>query len=182
MLITSPHTVSESTIYMHPGVYVMECYVRMPNGMAHAFMGMVKEFIVKEETNNQKIPSSDFEISISSEKGISFVDSLKFGDYTLSVNFEDQEQYETMLGHDINLVKLENEQLLDSLNNWINAANIKAFRTPTPKGLTFLGGVEDLPAGSKGYFNVSLTQGKYVLISEIPNAIQRKMYKPFKVY
>jgi hypothetical protein len=87
-----------------------------------------------------------------------------------------------LLGHDINLVKLENEQLLDSLNNWINAANIKAFRTPAPKGLTFLGGVEDLPAGSKGFFNVSLTKGSYVLISEIPNALQRNMYKTFVVY
>jgi hypothetical protein len=180
--LTSPHTVTESTIYMHPGVYVMECYVRMPNGMAHAFMGMVKELIVKEENNNQDMPSSDFEISVSSENGVSFADSLETGDYALSVIFEDQKQYETLLGHDINLVKLENEQLLDSLNNWINAANIKAFRTPAPKGLTFLGGVEDLPAGSKGFFNVSLTKGSYVLISEIPNALQRNMYKTFVVY
>jgi hypothetical protein len=180
--LTSPHSVSESTIYLHPGVYVMECYVRMPNGLAHAFMGMIKELVVKEENNNQKMPISDFEISLSSENGISFVDSLKMGDYSLSVNFEDQKQYETMLGHDINLVKLENEQLLNSLNNWINAADIKAFRTPAPKGLIFLGGVEDLPSGSKGFFNVSLEKGDYVLISEIPDALQRKMYKTFKVY
>ena len=180
--LTSPHTVSESTIYLYPGVYVMECYVRMPNGLAHAFMGMIKELVVKEENNNQKLPLSDFEISLSSENGISFVDSLKVGDYSLSVNFEDQKQYETMLGHDINLVKLENEQLLNSLNNWINAADIKAFRTPAPKGLIFLGGVEDLPSGSKGFFNVSLEKGNYVLISEIPDALQRKMYKTFKVY
>lgn len=180
--LTSPHTVSESTIYMHPGVYVMECYVRMPNGMAHAFMGMVKELIVKEGNINQKMPSSDFEISLSSEKGISFVDSLKVGDYSLAVNFEDQKQYETMLGHDVNLVKLENESLLDSLNNWINAADIKAFRTPVPAGLSFLGGIEDLEAGETGYFNVSLQEGNYVLISEIPSAIERKMFKTFKVY
>lgn len=180
--LTSPHSVSESTIYLHPGVYVMECYVRMPNGLAHAFMGMIKELVVKEENNNQKMPISDFEIALSSENGISFVDSLKMGDYSLSVNFEDQKQYETMLGHDINLVKLENEQLLNSLNNWINAADIKAFRTPAPKGLIFLGGVEDLPSGSKGFFNVSLEKGDYVLISEIPDALQRKMYKTFKVY
>jgi hypothetical protein len=180
--LTSPHTVSESTIYLHPGVYVMECYVRMPNGMAHVFMGMLKELVVTEENNNQKLPKSDFDISLSSVNGISFVDSLKVGDYSLSVNFDDQKQYETMLGHDINLVKLENEHLLDTLNNWINAANVKAFRSPAPKGLIFLGGVEDLPTGSIGFFNVSLTKGNYVLISEIPNALQRKMYKRFKVY
>ncbi len=180
--LISPHSSAESTIYMNPGTYVMECYVRMPNGMPHAFYGMLKEIIVTEESNENQRPSADHQISISSEKGISFLDSLKVGDYKLAVNFQDQKQYETLLGHDVNLVKLENEQLLDTLNNWINAANIKAFRTPVPAGLTFLGGVEDLEAGATGYFNVSLNEGAYVLISEIPNAIERKMFKTFKVY
>jgi hypothetical protein len=180
--ITSPYTTTESTIFLEPGVYVMECYVRMPNGMAHAFMGMIEELVVKEERNNLETPVTDFKISLSSTEGITFLDSIKTGEYSIGVNFKDQKQYETMLGHDINLVKLENISLLDTLNSWINAANIKAFRTPVPKGLTFLGGVEDLPAGSTGYFNVTLSEGNYVLISEIPNAVQRNMFKLLKVY
>lgn len=180
--LISPHSSAESTIYMNPGTYVMECYVRMPNGMPHAFYGMLKEIIVTEEANGNQRPSADYEISISSEKGVSFLDSLKVGDYQLAVNFEDQKQYETLLGHDINLVKLDNISLLDSLGIWINASDIKAFRTPVPEGLNFLGGVEDLETGETGYFNVSLKEGHYVLISEIPNAIERKMFKRFKVY
>jgi len=180
--LTSPHTSTKSTIYLNPGVYVMECYVRMPNGMAHAFMGMTKELVVLDEKNDQKPPTPDFEVLLSSEKGITFIDSLKAGDYTLAVKFEDQKQYETFLGHDVNLVKLESMTLLDSLNEWINAGDIYAFRTPAPEGLTFLGGVEDLPADSTGYFYVSLEKGDYVLISEVPNAVERKMYKIFKVH
>ncbi|GAA4324790.1 hypothetical protein GCM10023115_41480 [Pontixanthobacter gangjinensis] len=180
--LISPKTVAESTIYMHPGTYVMECYVRMPNGMPHAFYGMLKEIEVTKEKNNNEAPSFDHEISISSEEGITFQDSIMAGNYQLAINFKDQKQYETLLGHDVNLVRLDNISKLDTLGKWINAANIKAFRTPVPEGLRFLGGVEDLEAGEKGFFKTQLKQGTYVLISEIPNAIDRKMYKTFKVY
>jgi len=180
--LISPHRTAESTIYLNPGIYVMECYVRMPNGMPHAFFGMLKQIVVTDDISTHQEPKADFEISISSEKGVSFVDSLEVGNYSLAVNFVDQKLYETLLGHDINLVKLDNLSLLDTLGKWVNAADIKAFRSPAPEGLTFWGGVEDLEAGKTGYFNVELKEGDYVLISEVPNTIQRNMFKIFKVY
>ncbi len=180
--LTSPNTISESTIYLEPGTYVMECYVRMPNGMAHTFMGMLEQLVVTEEDNGLEPPQADASISLSSTNGVSFADSLQAGYHTFSVDFQDQQQYEHMLGHDINLVKLETAEALDSLASWINAGDIKSFRTPAPQGMTFLGGVEDQQAGTTGYFSVSLEPGEYVLISEIPNAIGRNMYKQFSVY
>lgn len=180
--LISPKKVAESTIYMRPGTYIMECYIRMPNGMPHAFYGMMKEILVTDEKNNNKEPFSNHQISISSEEGITFQDSLKAGEYQLAVTFKDQKQYETLLGHDINLVRLDTISRLDTLSNWINAANIKAFRTPIPEGLTFLGGVEDLEEGETGYFKTRLNKGTYVLISEIPNAVERNMYKTFIVF
>lgn len=180
--LTSKRTTSKSTVFLEHGTYVMECYVRMPNGMPHTFMGMVKELKVSEEPNGNKVPKADYSISISSENGITFIDSLKTGDYTLSVKFEDQKQYEHLMGHDVNLVKLENDSLISALNDWLNTANFKAFRTPEPEGLLFLGGVEDLPAGNTGYFEVNLEKGNYILISEIPNAVERTMIKVFSVY
>lgn len=180
--LISPKSVAESTIYMRPGTYIMECYIRMPNGMPHAFYGMMKEILVTDEKNNNKEPFSNHQISISSEEGITFQDSLKAGEYQLAVTFKDQKQYETLLGHDINLVRLDTISRLDTLSNWIDAANIKAFRTPIPEGLTFLGGVEDLEEGETGYFKTMLNKGTYVLISEIPNAVERNMYKTFIVF
>ncbi len=180
--LISPKSVAESTIYMRPGTYIMECYIRMPNGMPHAFYGMMKEILVTDEKNNYKEPFSNHQISISSEEGITFQDSLKAGEYQLAVTFKDQKQYETLLGHDINLVRLDTISRLDTLSNWIDAANIKAFRTPIPEGLTFLGGVEDLEEGETGYFKTMLNKGTYVLISEIPNAVERNMYKTFIVF
>ncbi|MEL4456003.1 hypothetical protein [Lutimonas vermicola] len=180
--LTSKKTISKSTIFLEPGTYVMECYVRMPNGLGHVFMGMVKELKVSKESNGNKPPIADFNIGISSEKGISFIDSIKAGNYMLAVKFEDQKQYEHLMGHDVNLVKIENDSLIIDLSNWLNIVDFKAFRTPEPEGLLFLGGVEDLPSGKTGYFEVTLEKGSYVLISEIPNAVERKMIKTFSVY
>jgi hypothetical protein len=180
--LTSKKTTSKSTIFLEPGTYVMECYVRMPNGMPHTFMGMVQELKVSEETNGNKAPKADYNIDIASEKGITFVDSLQTGTHTLAVKFEDQKQYEHLMGHDVNLVKIENDSLIPRLGNWLNTVDFKAFRTPVPEGLLFLGGVEDLPAGKTGYFEANLEKGNYVLISEIPNAVERKMIKAFTVY
>ena len=180
--LTSKKTTSKSTIFLEPGTYVMECYVRMPNGMPHTFMGMVKELKVSKESNDNKPPKAEYTIGISGENGISFIDSLNAGNHILSVKFEDQKQYEHLMGHDVNLVKIENDSLKTTLNNWLNTVDFKAFRTPVPEGLLFLGGVEDLPAGKTGYFEVTLEKGNFVLISEIPNAIERKMIKPFTVY
>lgn len=179
--LTSPKKTSETTLFLEPGTYIMECYVRMPNGMPHIFYGMLKEFTVSIEDNGKKEPTADEEISISSEDGIAFKDSLTEGSYTFSVNFKDQKIYEHMLGHDINLVKIENEKHLKVLNDWVNLTDYTTFKTPAPEGLTFLGGVEDLFGDKKGYFNVTLKKGHYVLISEIPNALKRNMFKRFEV-
>ncbi|MFH4968931.1 hypothetical protein V8G61_12070 [Gaetbulibacter sp. M240] len=181
--LISPQSSAQSTVFLNPGTYVMECYVRMPNGMPHAFYGMLKQIVVTDKKNNLEAPIADYNIDVSSEKGIVFKDSIKSGVYELAVNFKDQKLYETLLGHDINLVRLDKLSNLDSLGDWINAANIQSFRTPTPEGLTFLGGVEDLEAGSTGFFKANLAEkGNYVLISEIPDVLNRKMYKVFKVY
>ena len=180
--LTSAKSTSESTIFMEPGTYVMECYVRMPNGMAHALVGMTAELRVTEELNEAEEPSSDFSIKISSESGISCGDSLQAGSHTFQVNFEDQMKYEHMLGHDVNLVKRLDNASVDALNMWVNAANFGSFRTPAPKGWVFLGGVEDSPAGSRGYFTADLEPGEYLFIAEIPNASERGMIKTLTVY
>lgn len=180
--LTSPKQISKSTFFLLPGVYILNCYVRMPDGRPHTLMGMIEELVVVEDKNNERRPKPDLDISLSSEEGVTFVDSLEAGSYTLSVDFKDQKLYESMLGHDINLVKLDQPGMLEVLSSWINSGDLRAFRTPAPAGMTFLGGVEDLTAGTQGYFQVSLDPGNYVLISEVPKALERKMFYEFKVY
>lgn len=180
--LTSGQTKSTTTIFLEPGTYVMECYVRMPDGLPHTFMGMVKQLIVTKESNENSPPESDYNIDISTETGITFLDSLSAGSYIFSANFKDQKQYEHFMGHDVNLVRIENDSLVTSLDKWLNTADFNAFRTPSPEGIKFLGGVEDLPAGKTGYFEANLEKGTHILISEIPNAVERNMYKTFTVH
>lgn len=180
--IISPKSITESTVYLNPGTYVMECYIRMPNGLAHAFLGMTEEVIVIPSNNDRQPPKADYKIDVSSKTGVTFVDSLTAGKYTFEVNFEDQIKYEHMLGHDINLIRMDHDSLLSQLNHWLNTVDIKAFRTPAPEGIRFLGGVQDLPEKTTGFFTANLEEGNYVLISEIPNSVERNMFKLFRVH
>ncbi|WP_242085491.1 hypothetical protein [Aestuariivivens sediminis] len=179
--LVSPKHTARSTLFLDPGYYAMECYIRMPNGKAHAFMGMLKEIVVLKESTAHKEPESDVDITISTLEGISFHDEITQGHHTIKVFFKDQQQYETLLGHDVNLVRLENLSLTDSLNSWINAADINQFRTPAPHGVTFLGGVNDLSAGKTGYFSADFSPGLYAFISEVPQSKAKGMLKTFIV-
>ena len=177
----SPRSTAESTFYLRPGTYAMECYIRMPDGQPHAFMGMLAELVVNTEGSQVIPPEADHSIAISSTEGIRLNSTPKAGTHMFEVKFEDQQKYENTLGHDVNLVKLAENASLDSLGKWLNTVDFNAFRTPSPEGFTFLGGIEDLPAGQVGYFSTTLETGKYVLISEIPGALERNMYKEFEV-
>lgn len=89
--------------------------------------------------------------------------------------------YEHFMGHDVNLVKVDKNATIDELVTWLNVEDLNTFRNPAPKGFTFFGGVEDLGNYKSGYFTANLTKGNYVLISEMPDAKNRKMLFHFKI-
>jgi len=179
--LVSPKKSSLTTLKLEPGYYVVECYVKMPNGKFHSSMGMVKALVVTEELSKVEPPQASFEIAISSTEGILFKDTIPSGRQVFSVKFNDQITHENFVGHDINLVRLDKDANISSLESWMNWADPKGLITPAPKGFTFLGGVNDMPTGSKGYFEVNLVPGNYVLISEVPAANSKNLLKPFIV-
>ncbi len=63
----------------------------------------------------------------------------------------------------------------------MNWADPKGLIEPAPAGITFMGGTNDMPAGSKGYFHAELEPGNYVLISEVPAPSTKNMMKTFIV-
>lgn len=100
---------------------------------------------------------------------------------TFSVFFKDQTVHENFSGHDINLAKIDETVDLAGLEQWMNWADPKGLIEPAPTGVNFMGGVNNMPAGGKGYFTVNLEPGKYVLISEVPNTLSKNMLKTFEV-
>ena len=179
--LISPGHVATTTMKFKPGFYIIECYVKMSNGVFHGSMGMTKEIIVSDTDSGNPEPKADIPIEISSTDGIVFNDSISKGKHTFSVFFKDQIVHENFVGHDINLAKLDDNADLDGLNNWMDWSDPKGLIEPAPAGVTFLGGVNNMLAGDTGYFTVNLEPGRYVLISEVPNPASKNMLKTFTV-
>ena len=179
--LLSPNQIGETTLNLKPGKYIIECYVKMSNGVFHTSMGMTKDIVVSNTNSGNNALTSDIDISISSTDGIVFNDSISSGKHIFSVLYKDQIVHENFVGHDINLVKLDENANLEDLENWMNWADPKGLIEPAPNAVTFLGGVNDMPAGDKGFFTAKLESGKYALISEVPNASSKNMLKTFVV-
>lgn len=179
--LVSPGQTAESTMHLKPGNYIMECYVKMENGIFHTSMGMTKDLVVAESDSGNSEPEANIEIEISGTDGIVLTDTIRAGKNTFSVYYKDQKAHENFVGHDINLVKLEENGSLEDLENWMNWADPKGLIEPAPNGLVFIGGMNDMPEGSKGYFHADLKPGNYVMISEVPAASSKNLMKTFTV-
>lgn len=185
-LISPGHT-AESTVYLEPGTYTIECYVKDENNVFHVTMGMISGFTVTGNANGQAEPKATMEVSISSAEGITFDEKIRPGKQVIKVLFKDQATYSHALGHDIHLVKLEGNADLNELNNWMNWSSPAGFLTPVPEGVTFLGGLQELPAkegsytSQVGFFKTRLEPGTYGFIAEVPDPMSKGMLKTFTV-
>ena len=179
--LLSPNQTAETTLNLKPGKYLMECYVKMSNGVFHTSMGMTKDIVVSNQDSGNKALVSDIDISISSTEGIVFNDSISAGKHIFSVWYKDQIVHENFVGHDVNLVRLHENANLEELEIWMNWADPKGLIEPAPYAVTFLGGVNDMPSGNKGFFTANLEPGQYAFISEVPNATGKNMFKIFTV-
>lgn len=179
--LLSPGQHGETTMKLDPGNYIIECYVKMSNGVFHTSMGMTKDLVVTETNSGNEELKAEIEVSISSTAGIEFNDTIATGKRIFSVYYKDQIAHENFVGHDINLVKLADNADLENLENWMNWADPNGLIEPAPSDATFLGGVNDMPAGSKGYFTANMVPGRYALISEVPNTTSKNMFKIFSI-
>lgn len=179
-LIAPKHT-AITTVKLEPGYYIMECYVKMPNGKFHTLMGMAKPLIVTEENSGNTPPEATVNITLSSVDGITYDKEISKGKQVFSVFVKDQKPHENFIWHDLNLVSLDSNASEDALEAWMDWSNPKGLITPVPNGITFLGGVNDMPAGNTGYFFVDLKPGKYAFISEVPHSKSKGLFKVFEV-
>ena len=64
--LTMGHTV-EATTFLEPGRYLIECYMRTPEGVQHNTIGMIRELTVTDEVTDTKAPEADFEIRLTND-------------------------------------------------------------------------------------------------------------------
>jgi len=182
--LIAPGEITETTVFLEPGTYLLECYVKT-DGIFHSYNpspamdGMVAQFAVTEEPSGAPEPVPTLEISISSVGGMKVVGEPSAGPHTVAVHFEDQVLHEHFLGHDVHLVRLTPETDIEALVDWMNWALPAGLQTPAPA--KFLGGINELPAGSTGYFRVELEPGDYAFIAEVPAADEKGMFHRFTV-
>lgn len=185
--LISPGETATTSVYLEPGSYLLECYVKSPDGTFHSYnKRMIKEITVVEE-EHRKSPEfqADISLELSSTSGINMSERrLSPGNKTFEVNFSDQSVYGNLLQHDVHLVRFENgfnPGDKEILNYWINYFYVnfdgqgpipEGLMNPAPSGITFLGGAQEIPAGNISYFNATLTPGDYALISEIDDPMR----------
>jgi hypothetical protein len=180
--LTSPGQISEATVKLEPGTYLLECYVKT-GGIFHSYhpdpavYGMVHEFRVTAVASEQAEPTAAIHLEISSETGITTVGAPSVGRQTFSVNFVDQIVHENFVGHDIHVARLPEGADLDELEQWMDWRRPTGLQTPSP--VAFLGGLNEMPAGSTGYFTVTLEPGQYALVSEVPGTRAKGLLRTF---
>lgn len=182
--LTSPGRTSEATVYLEPGAYLLECYVKT-NGVFHSYnpsppaYGMVREFTVSDAASGAAEPAATLEITLSSARGIEVQGEPAAGEQTVAVHFEDQRTHENFVGHDVHVVRLTEDTDLEALATWMDWSKPEGLETPAPA--EFIGGTNEMPAGETAYFTVQLEPGRYAWIAEVTAPDEKAMLKTFVV-
>lgn len=159
--LTEAGRTSRATVHLEPGGYVMECYVKTPQGTWHTNRGMLRPLTVTAEAGGGSPPEPDAELTLSNYR-IAVSGELRAGTRTVAVRVADDPEGFVM--HDVNLVRLDDGADLQELVRWMDWMDLDGFRSPAPG--RSLGGVEHMPAGSTGYMTVELEPGRYAWVSE----------------
>jgi uncharacterized cupredoxin-like copper-binding protein len=181
--LTSPGHTSTATIRLEPGTYLLECYVKT-DGVFHSYnpdpdvYGMVHEFTVTDEDSGASPPRASIHVLISRENGMEIDGDLSAGEHVVDVRFVDQTVYENFAGHDVHVARLDDVDI-DTLQAWMDWTQPHGLETPAP--VTFLGGLNEMPPGSVGYFTVTLEPGRYAFVAEVPGAEEKGMLRTFTV-
>jgi uncharacterized cupredoxin-like copper-binding protein len=172
--LTEPGETSQATVRLEPGTYVMECYVKTPEGEWHTELGMQRELTVTADSTGASPPETDAELTLSNYQ-ITTSGDLTAGTRTVAVRVE--ENPEGFMMHDVNLFRLEGGVEVQEIVEWMDWMDLEEFRAPAP-GYS-LGGVEHMLAGRTGYLTVELEPGDYVWVSEVYAV--RGMVKEFTI-
>ena len=166
----SPGRTTEATLYLEPGNYVMECYIKTADGVFHWNLGMYKDLRVTEETSSARPPENPtIEITVTDE-GLEVVGDVVAGKHLVAVHFA--QETPALVAKDVHVVRLDDGVNIDDVAFWMDflqpEGQISTATNPAPA--LFLGGVHEMPKGNTAYFKVDLAPGDYAWISEQPAA------------
>jgi len=177
---------TKTTVYLEEGEYMLECYVKNANNDFHSYLGMIAHLTVSDDNGpgEQEPPAYTSEVTVSTN-GIDFDRHISAGEHTIKVTFEDQKEYDHMLGHDVHLIRMDTGTSVAEVGKWMNWMDPDGLISSSSANKlgpsTFLGGVQTMTAGSSAYFHVELEPGRYAWVSEIPDPHSNQMLEVFNV-
>jgi len=140
---------------------------------------MMLDLTVTEQPNGAPEPVANATLAIRNSGMELVAGELRPGSNTIRVDFVEQQALPSFVGNDVNLMKVDNADSIDLANDWLDWRTKNGLEDPSP--VVFLGGLNDMPAGSHGYFTVDLQPGDYAFISEMPNPAAAGFVLPFTV-
>ena len=181
---TATGRTSKTSVNLEPGEYIVECYIKNEDEVFHSYIGMLEHLSVTDQESDIEEPQPTGTLTLSSTDGIQLDQPLTAGSHTIEIFFKDQKSYSHLQGHNVQLVKLddqENEELLKNLSTWMDWRQPGSLVNRAPEGAEFMGGTMEMTKGKKAYFHVDLEPGNYAWIAEIPNPADHNMLKIFTI-
>ena len=157
--LTDPGRTGETTVRLRPGTYVMECYVKTPEGQFHQALGMLRELTVAGTPREASPPEADVRMTLSNYR-IDVEGAPGAGEQVVRVVAA--EDPEGLLTHDVHLARTDTAVSVDSVVAWMDWMDA----LEAPSAATFVGGAEQMSAGDTAYVRVDLSPGEYAWISE----------------
>lgn len=168
-----PGQVTEVTVDLAPGQYVVMCFIPGADGVPHLAKGMIGTFEVSGTQSAAAEPKADQTIKVRDfmfEMPVEF----KAGVHTWQIVNDGPQP------HEITLLRLAEGKTLEDAGAWFAAPN-----GPPPYAL--VGGFQAFMPGATGWLTVDLKPGDYVALCAIPDSATGKphmdlgMLMPFKV-
>lgn len=180
--LTSGGTASRTTVDLAAGEYIAECYVKDDNNDFHSYNGMIEILTVTGDTSGVSEPDSTLDLTISTS-GINVDAEVRPGQHVVGIEFENQGAYANLVGHDVNLIRLDEDTDLTAVNDWMNWADVTGLVSDDSEPGRFMGGCQDLfgTLPEMAYFHVNLTPGDYAWVAEIPDPKSKNMLQSFTV-
>lgn len=180
----SDGVVGEATMYLEPGNYIVECYVKT-NGVQHNYNpelgqhGMVLPLTVTEESGGMSEPDANVTLEISNSGFEITEGEFTRGENSVRIEFVEQQLYNDFVGHDAHVFQITDDTDVAAAAAWVDFFPMDGQQTPAPA--RFVGGIHDMPQGSTAYFKLDLEAGEYGIVSEVPDAQANGLFMTFSV-
>lgn len=177
--LVSPGRSAEKTVYLEPGLYALDCWVKTNEGIIHLSNGMTRPLTITEESTNSPEPSVDNILTLH-ENDISEQWDAEMGKHSFAV-FMDADSNNNAVHNNIHLIKMSEDTDLDEVNTWMDWYKVGGLRAPAPAD--FLGGVDNydaIPGETASYFSLEIDEpGDYAWIVKVPEGEQ--LWKTFTI-